>query len=476
MDQRPPGSAPEPMPQPATRTVAPDDAPTEPVAGLPADPATGQGPDGPAAAGAAPRPPRRRAPLLALLAIAVVVAVPLIATYGTWGADRSPAPSPDGSRAPSGPPTASGRSPSPDASPSEPASATPTASPSPAPTPRSIDPIPLPPATPGALWISPEELAALPTSGPAWESLVATAEDGPRRRRDISCQDSTHNIDTMAVALVAARLDDDRLRRRVRDAIADVIDTERGSTCGHDSRNRWLALGRNLTGYVLAADLIGLWDVDPALDERFREWIDPLRTWSRRDEPSLSLADLDSAMPDNWGAHAGASRVAASLYLGDMDDVGRSAASFAEFATDGDGYEYRDSWDLSWACDPEHPTPINGPCTRDGNELDGIVVADMRRGDGYRWPPRQTRYPRETIVGRTVQAQLLERAGFPAFDQGDEALRRAGARLLALDAVDGDWYEPEINAYWLLDARFGGFPTEGPAVGRQVAGVDWTHP
>jgi len=52
---------------------------------------------------------------------------------------------------------------------------------------------------------------------------------------------------------------------------------------------------------------------------------------------------------------------------------------------------------------------------------------------------------------------------------------RAAQRLLALDALDDQWYEPAINAYWLIDARFGGLPLEEPATGRTVAGVDWTH-
>ena len=338
------------------------------------------------------------------------------------------------------------------------------------------DPPPVPLVPGSGIWMPQAELAALPTSGDAWQRLRIQAETGAGEPVDVSCQDSKHAAATSAVALVAARLDDASLRRRARDAISAVVGTEGGSSCGHGDRNRVLGVARNLAAYVIAADLIDLRTLDPGLDSTFRSWIATLRSEPPSPgHPDLTLARLDATDPGNWAGYAGASRVAISQYLGDTADVMVSAEAFRHFVSDGTGFEYREAWDMSWACDPARPTPINPPCRRDGHELGGIVTADMRRGDGYRWPPAYTQYPRETIVGRAIQAELLARAGFPSFEWGDRALLRAAERLAALDDLDDDWFEPEINAYWLIRHRLGGLHVAEPASGRGVAGVDWTH-
>lgn len=343
-----------------------------------------------------------------------------------------------------------------------------------------------PPSTPdpgvaieeGALWLSPDEIAALPTGGAAWRRLETVAAEGPGPPIDLSNQDSDHGLRTMSVALVAARLDDDVAREAVRDAIDAVIDTERGKTGGHAKRNRVLGVGRNLASYVIAADLVDLRSFAPALDERFRTWLRSLLTKPPTPAfPELTLSALDDSDPGNWGSYAGASRAAAALYLGDLVEVQRSAEALRHYAGDGLAFTWRDDRDLSWAANPAAPTPINpAGAMRDGNDIGGIIIADMRRGAGYRWPPTFTRYPREGLVGRAIQAELLARAGYQAYEWGDRGLVRAAQRLLTLDALDDRWYEPAINAYWLIDARFGGLPLEEPATGRTVAGVDWSHP
>lgn len=333
------------------------------------------------------------------------------------------------------------------------------------------------PVDPGVgVWLSELQLSSLPTSGTAWSRLKSVADAGPGAPVDISCQDSKHGSATMAVALVAARLDNGTYRARARDAIAAVIGTEGGSSCGHGDRNRILGVGRNLVSYVIAADLIDLASFDPGLDASFRTWLARLRTVPPSPTyPDLTLAILDATDPGNWAGYAGASRAAASLYLGDAADVAVSAAALRHFTSDGAGFVYRGSWDMSWACDPAHPTPINPPCTRDGHQLGGMVTADMRRGGSYQWPPAYTQYPRETIVGRTIQAELLARAGYAAFEWGDRALLRAAQRLVELDSLDGSWYEPQINAYWLIRRRLGGLAVAEPANGRAAVGVDWSH-
>ena len=59
-------------------------------------------------------------------------------------------------------------------------------------------------STPNGIWISSAELAALPMSGPAWTRLKAAA-DGSLGTANIADQNSNHDVNTLAVALVYAR-------------------------------------------------------------------------------------------------------------------------------------------------------------------------------------------------------------------------------------------------------------------------------
>lgn len=332
----------------------------------------------------------------------------------------------------------------------------------------------------GGLWLSPAELAVLPTDSKSFSDLKSVAY-GSLEPTDISNQDSQHNTRTMATALVAARLDSDPLRAKVRDAIAAVIGTETGDTGPHSTGNRILGVARNLASYVIAADLIRLRDFDSRADARFRAWLAPLRTKSLA-SGSTSLVEHDEKDAGNWGAYAGASRAAASLYLGDSTDVARSAAALRGWTGDrtAEMFTYRSSRDYSWQCgypETSRYVPVNPlGCARNGHSLDGVMAEDMRRGGSYQWPPVFTSYPRENLVGRTIEAELLYRAGYPVWSWGDLAFLRVVNRQLSLSQYDSQWYEPRINAYWIIAKRYGvHLPLEGPSKGRTVIGVDWTH-
>jgi hypothetical protein len=354
---------------------------------------------------------------------------------------------------------------------------------SPTPTPPPLRPV-------DGLWLSPDELARLPTEGPAWEALLAVARQGPGRPVDVSDQESQHAQRTFATALVAARLGGDHVDA-VRDAIEQVIDTEFGDDGGHGSDNRVLAWGRNVGSYVLAADLIDLGSVDPVLDERFRVWLRTMLTTSsvRDSADRYSLRGADATDPGNWGAWSGASHTAIAAYLRDAAELELARASLERFMTSGEGFLYRDTWAISrdedgWssALDRSAPIPpVNPPgAVIEGRAVDGVIVADMRRGSvRFDWPPRFTTYPREALSGRVIQAEILGRFGIDAFDWGDEALRRAAVRLVALEAATGDdWYEADQAPMWILRERYpaADFEVAGPVVGRMIAATDWTHP
>lgn len=331
-------------------------------------------------------------------------------------------------------------------------------------------------------WISPDELAALPVDVPAFDRLRrASAEGIPRV--DVSNQDSPGPTATMATALVAARLDDEGLRGDVRDALLQLLGTEHGDTGGHPERNRLLAIGRNMPGYVIAASIIGLARFDPAADGRFRSWIDELRTVVP-DGSDASLAEAEPLDHSNWGAYGSAAMTAINRYLDDRSALTSSADMLLGWLGDRSG---RQDWrfdterhDYSWQCaypDVSRYLPVNPlGCERDGLVIDGVITVDMQRGDGFRVPPVHTRYPREGLHGRTIQAEILYRAGYDTYAWADAGLKRIAERLLALaESFDPAWYEPDIACYRIIAARTGAtLPLEEPTIGRSITGIDWT--
>jgi hypothetical protein len=354
------------------------------------------------------------------------------------------------------------------------------------PTPSPRPPVSEPPTaqTRSGLWLSREELAEMPVDDPAFDRLreVATSRLEPE---DVSYQDAELPVRCMSTALVAARLDDDSMRARVRDAVVGVIGTEDGTTGNHDARNRPLGIGRNLPGFVISADLIGLAEFDPSADERFRTWLDALRT-KRVKDADLTLKGAETQDHSNWGAHMSAALTATNLYLGDDQAVQASAHALRGWLGDPNGAQEwlydTERHDYSWQChypDVDRYLPVNPVgCEREGLSLDGIITIDMQRGDGFRIPPRMTRYPRESLQGRTVQGEMLWRAGYPVWEWADSAFLRITRRLIELgELFDDDWYEPAMGCYWILATHYprARLRVEEPSVGRSVSGVDWTH-
>jgi hypothetical protein len=314
-------------------------------------------------------------------------------------------------------------------------------------------------------------LLGLPTSGGAWTALREVA-DGPLGTPDLCNQDSKHAVRTFGTALVYARTGIAAYRTKARDAVMTAIDTAR---VGCD--NAILSLGRQLGAYVLAADLVGL---DGADDATFRSWLSAIRTrdlgghgrWR-----TLTGTHEDSA--NNWGTFAGASRIAASLYLEDVEDLARAALVFRGFAGD------RGSWSAwgdvsgeaeSWACDPQRFVPLNAPCERAGINVDGAIGEDVGRGGDLTWPPGRSglSYQTEALQGLILQAELLDRASLDAWAWEDSALRRAAGFMTRADAWNR--WPPGRHVPWLLNARYDlGIPTEPAGEGRVFGFTDWLY-
>lgn len=328
------------------------------------------------------------------------------------------------------------------------------------------DPVP-PSGDSNYIWISPSELAARPTSGPAWEHLLDAAS-GSCGTPALSDQNDPTNVCVLAKALVFARTGNLQAQLGVVDAIWAIVNAGQYS-------GRALALGRELAAYVIAADLIDLGTYDAGLDSRFRKTIAELRTTSTDSGPG-SLIECHELRPNNWGTNCGASRVAVAAYLGDSTDLARAAQVFKGYLGDRASFAGFKYGDLTWQCDAANPVGINPKgCTRDGHSIDGVMPDDQRRGGDFTWPPPPENYAYGGLSGALAQAVILHRAGYDVFNWEDQALFRAFNWLhtQANFPAEGDdtWQPHLVNHFYNTS-----FPAPIPArAGKNMAWTDWTH-
>ena len=330
------------------------------------------------------------------------------------------------------------------------------------------------------LLMSRSALMARPVSGTAWTNMreVAAGADGTPNLCD---QDNDHHLRTLAAALVYARTGDARFGTKARSGVMAAIGTQR---VGCD--NATLALGRQLAAYVLAADFAGL---SGSNDTTFRSWLSAIRSkivgghsiWS-----SLERTQRDSA--NNWGAYAGAARIAASLYLGDASDVSQASRITRGFLGDRTAYAGFEtnisSSALSWTCSGSASTytPVNPACTKSGIDVDGAVVADLSRGGALKWPPGSTgiAYQLDSIQGLGLQVELLYQNGFSgAWNWSSDALKRMAGVVTRSAASGGAGWNGTKAARqmpWLLNLRYGtNLPTATAGIGRALGFTDWLY-
>jgi hypothetical protein len=298
-------------------------------------------------------------------------------------------------------------------------------------------------------------------SGDAWNRLKAAA-DGNLGSPNIADQDSQHDTNTLAAALVYARTGQQSYRDKAAAAIMGAIGTEKGG--------RTLALGRNLVGYVIAADLIDLRGYDAGKEQQFRAWLSAVRTASL---DGRTLISTHEERPNNWGTHAGASRIAADMYLGDTQDLNRAATVFKGWLGDRNAYAGFVYGELDWQADPSKPVGINPKgATLHGQNVDGVLPDDQRRAGGFTWPPQKENYVWEAMQGSLVQAHLLKRAGYDAWNWSDRALLRAVTweYNVAKYPAEGD----DAWQIWIVNRAYGtSFPTSAASVGKNMAWTDW---
>ena len=342
---------------------------------------------------------------------------------------------------------------------STPGSFTPT--PTRTPTPRG--PTPTTPPTPqgGGIWISKEELAQRPMSGAAWINVKSSA-DASWGSADLSNQDSHHPQAVLAGAIVYVRTGQTAYKDKVFSGLRSIIGTEAGA--------RSLALGRNLAAYAVAADLVSYQETN------FKNFLSGIRR--RVNSEGRSLVTCHEIRPNNWGTMCGASRIAIDVYLGDQSDLERAAKVFKGYLGDRSSYAgfIFQSGAFTWMCDPANPRPVNpAGCSKNSHDLSGAPVDDVQRGGNYTWPPNPTNYAWGGFSAAVAQAEMLSRAGYPAYDWENQAIRR-GMNFLETAMISSghnstDWMP------WVVKYHYGAnFQVKTlTGWGRLMGWADWTH-
>ena len=341
-------------------------------------------------------------------------------------------------------------------------------------------------AIPG-VWINKSEIAALPMSGSAWTALLSRANT-TCTTPDLSNQDDMANVCVLAKALVFARTGATSYRTGVISALTYIASY--GTYSG-----RALALGRELAAYVIAADVIDLKTYDPTLDGRFCTKIKQLVTTYTSGGPS-NLIECHELRPNNWGTLCGGSRAAVAAYLNDQVEIDRIAKVFKGWVGDrasyvGFKFQTTATQDArTWSPTPIAMVPVNPASATvlwngKAYNVAGAVIDDISRGCAtFQWPPCHTGYAWEGLAGAVVQAEILHRRGYPAYEWQTQALRRAYEDPLWLhNTTGGYWFdEGTISGDdnwqpWLANKRYGiHLPTRTPTKpGKQMGFSDWTH-
>jgi hypothetical protein len=344
------------------------------------------------------------------------------------------------------------------------------------------------------LWVSADELRLQPMSGAAWTAVLndANRDPGPA---NIADQDSHHDTYTLAAAIVAARTGQSSYYLKAKKGILDAMGTE------FKTGTRWLAAGRNVLAYVIAADLLNLRRDGSANSDGTKVdlWI---RGWLTKQLPDNNNGVLRPIRPFGGGSNAdaqeGAVFAAVAVWADDPVAITRGWDAFRTYACDPNGPNYEDidlqtGLQYNWAADPKNPCAVNPlnstkvvpagfPGAGTTHRMDGAIINDMRRGGAYQWSPAFTQYPWTGLAGFIPAAVILQRAGYPALQVADKAVLRTVDYLFWLKGSTGltSWFDGKRGSevVQLVNHYYGTkYPTRKPvARGHTVAYTDFTHP
>lgn len=314
------------------------------------------------------------------------------------------------------------------------------------------------------IWLNQSVLDSLPTAGPAWQKIVSAKNQSTTSPNIIDQNDNTEQY-VVAKALYWRKFPSEtRYRDEVIAACNAAIDTEKGG--------RTLALGRNLCGYVVAADLVGFRGTD------FLTWTRECLTEQLGSGVSRDLKTTAKKRPNNWGTMAFGSWAAVAVYLDDQAELNECTLHFKAFLGDRTVYTGFSFGDLDWQSNPSQPRGINPVgATIQGHSVDGVVPDDQRRDGGFVWPPTQVNYVYEGGQGTVTCAQILSNAGFDVFNWESKAILRMykwlhnEANFPCSDNGD-EWQIYIVNLNYGSQANF---PEFSAGVGRIMSWTEWTH-
>jgi hypothetical protein len=307
---------------------------------------------------------------------------------------------------------------------------------------------------------------------------------------NLADQNSNHDIKTLAGALVCSRTGDSTICAKTRSAILSAIGTDANfdpNCTSVPNMARSLAIARNLSGYIIASDIIGLRQESDD-GSRWASYVQYIRFKENCSNTGGSdrrnLSESHDQGPSNASTQAGAARIAAALYLADTAELERAWETFQRYAGDRskcptctlDSHLSPEA--RSWSSSPSIPLAINPlDAMIAGHTVDGATVADISRGCSFTWPPCYTQYPWVGLEGFTLQAQLLARAGYPSWQVQNDAPKRAVAYLKYLaDQFGTQWFDRTHWVKYVVNKAYGANFPAGPAKGGNImAWTDWTH-
>ena len=315
-----------------------------------------------------------------------------------------------------------------------------------------------------SLWVTAQEIAALPSSGAAFDRLEAAAL-GAWGSPDLGGLESQHDVLTLGGALYAQATGDATARAKVVTALEDVVASVAPLVTV-------LELARGLQSYVIAASIINY--QDSAFRTQVATWVDQNLS-GHSTANSLRETALRSA--NNWGGHSRATLAAAGLYLQNNGMVADAVKGHQEFIGTYAGGSPEMVWTTTdWHFDALDKAGVN---RLDSGVFSGTIPEDWRRDLTFDpttvtvladLEPVVATYLWEAMQGFAVTAVLLHNSGHVDLSEGDNALQRAADVLIATahPALGDDRWLPYLFNQYLT----GPYNTFGDV--QDGKGMGWT--
>lgn len=297
--------------------------------------------------------------------------------------------------------------------------------------------------------ISPAEIAALPTTGAAWTATLKVA-NGSLGTPNLSDMNSSHDLKVVGCALAAVKLNDSALKTKANKALVAAIGTEENI--------RWLELGRNLGGYVVAADVLQV------QSGSVFEW---LKNFMVKKHPHNNSGVPETIQQNAWSSGSNASaqmgwvHAALAVYLQDQAALDWGWMAFRRYCGDRTS-TWRMETKPAWQAIPEDGVGIqNTGATINGINVDGAISNDMIRSNPKPVAnlvySNYSAYPWVGFQGAVLAAEIFFRHGYPAYEIVDRAILRAATYLKNLSTLNSGWYNTTTrkDVKFLINKRYG---------------------